>query len=213
MDWNRYGDEITDDDADPATAAVETGEPVAPKRVCPVTPEDLSEYVDGLNQLTKRKRELRPAIEAAESRLQDIVAKIDHAEKFPAALKATIDGFPQELLTAEIVQVKERLASLMRLELEKWAVTARHMRDDVGDECSRLTSYLVDMNRAGANAGQEPIHKNMCPVCMTNEIVLACDPCGHTFCDKCCKECTAFRPVCPMCRTPVKKRMRVYISM
>ena len=184
-----------------------------PEKVLPVTSEDLSEYVEGLRQLTKRKRDLRPAIDAVESKLRDVVDGIDRAEKFPADLKAALDAFPTELLTADIVQAKEKLSSLMGRELEKWSVSARHTRDDMEEERARLTTYLVDMNRAGASAGHDPVQKNMCPVCLTSEITVACDPCGHTFCDKCCQECSSFRMTCPMCRAPVKKRMRVYFSV
>ena len=48
----------------------------------------------------------------------------------------------------------------------------------------------------------------LCCICMTEPIVIAFGPCGHTFCTNCSKR-TA---VCHICRQPVTSRLRVYFG-
>ena len=48
----------------------------------------------------------------------------------------------------------------------------------------------------------------LCCICMTEPIVIAFGPCGHTFCSNCSKR-TA---VCHICRQPITTRLRVFFS-
>jgi hypothetical protein len=48
-----------------------------------------------------------------------------------------------------------------------------------------------------------------CPICMTKEVSQVISPCGHTFCEDCCKnQMTA----CYICRVQVRDRIRLYFS-
>lgn len=184
-----------------------------PPAVRPVTEEDLDEYVAGLGRLSKRKRELQPALDATQAKLDDVCGKIAAAEEYMDDLRGALDRFPEDVRSLEIEDARARLTSKMQLALDAWLVTARHMRDELVDSRSRLTKYMVAMNEAAATAGSEPVAKNACPVCLTRTVELACDPCGHTFCATCSRDSASFRTACPMCRTPVSKRIRVYFSL
>jgi Zinc finger, C3HC4 type (RING finger) len=181
--------------------------------VYPVTDDDLDAYVDGLRQLTKRKRDLRPALDAVQEDLDDVCCRIDAMSKFTDKLNALFDSFPPELRTAEILATQTRLQKLTKVEIDKYLVDARHEKDELLDRRTELTGYLVSMNEAGVVAGSEAVPKNACPVCLTNAIELVCDPCGHTFCSKCSRDSNAFRAACPMCRAHVNKRIKVFFSL
>ncbi len=48
-----------------------------------------------------------------------------------------------------------------------------------------------------------------CSICMTKEITQALTPCGHTFCDDCCRlQMTA----CYICRLQVRDKLRLYFN-
>jgi DNA-binding Lrp family transcriptional regulator len=48
-----------------------------------------------------------------------------------------------------------------------------------------------------------------CTICMTSEISQAVTPCGHTFCDSCCRtQMTA----CYICRVQIRDKVRLYFS-
>jgi hypothetical protein len=179
----------------------------------PITRDDLDDYVAGLRQLTKRKRELGPAIEDVQANLDDVSQRIDNAAKYVDDMTTLFDAFPRELWTAEIDRLQDRLVKATKLEIDKYLVTARHAQDELLDLRASLTTSLVAMNEAGAIAGSSPAPKNACPVCLTNAIELVCDPCGHTFCAKCSRDNSTFRMACPMCRAHVNKRIKVYFSL
>jgi hypothetical protein len=48
-----------------------------------------------------------------------------------------------------------------------------------------------------------------CTICMTKEVSQVVTPCGHTFCEDCCRsQMTA----CYICRVQIRDRLRVYFS-
>jgi hypothetical protein len=48
-----------------------------------------------------------------------------------------------------------------------------------------------------------------CTICMTKEISHALTPCGHTFCDECCR---SQQTACYICRVQIRDRLRLYFS-
>jgi hypothetical protein len=46
-----------------------------------------------------------------------------------------------------------------------------------------------------------------CTICMTNDIKQATIPCGHTFCDECCR---AQMTSCYICRVQIRDKIRIY---
>lgn len=72
-----------------------------------------------------------------------------------------------------------------------------------------LARGLVDSTKN--NTEQDPIDlspgaQTECSICLENQPNTALDPCGHTVCQSCSNEL----PVCPYCRTVVKKTLRIY---
>lgn len=48
-----------------------------------------------------------------------------------------------------------------------------------------------------------------CSICMTREVAQAVTPCGHTFCEECCRtQMTA----CYICRVQIRDRLKLYFS-
>ena len=48
-----------------------------------------------------------------------------------------------------------------------------------------------------------------CTICMAKEITTAVTPCGHTYCDDCCR---SQMTSCYMCRVQIRDRLRLYFS-
>lgn len=49
----------------------------------------------------------------------------------------------------------------------------------------------------------------LCPICMTKEVVQAVIPCGHTFCEDCCRpQMTG----CYICRAQIRDKVRIFFS-
>lgn len=48
-----------------------------------------------------------------------------------------------------------------------------------------------------------------CQICMAKEVTTAVTPCGHTYCDDCCRNQMTS---CYMCRVQIRDRLRLYFS-
>jgi hypothetical protein len=69
---------------------------------------------------------------------------------------------------------------------------------------SILSDAMITI-RAIVNTPVEPL----CTVCLTEPVSITSVPCGHTFCQQCGNRQTL---QCYVCRTPVKERMKIYLS-
>ncbi len=49
----------------------------------------------------------------------------------------------------------------------------------------------------------------MCPICFSEPVSLAYEPCGHTLCIHCS---TRQGHICPVCRTPIRDKLKLYFS-
>jgi len=84
------------------------------------------------------------------------------------------------------------------------------------DKCSIETLYwdylhtlqkyttLRDLLIPHRTSTSEPL----CSICMTEIVIMAMVPCGHTFCTNCSKKTI----VCHVCRQPVTSRLRVFFG-
>jgi hypothetical protein len=118
--------------------------------------------------------------------------------------------------------VMERINDLMFLEptadLEVLAGPTRAYLDSILDRISLEEDYeaLTEQYRRFAilkglvsiTAFQQSAAPT-CTICMTKEVVQAVTPCGHTFCDDCCRsQMTA----CYICRAQIRDRQRLFFS-
>ena len=62
----------------------------------------------------------------------------------------------------------------------------------------------VQMMRSSA-VESEPL----CSICLTDTVSYTMTPCGHTFCQNCVRR---QGNSCPMCRTAIKERVRIYFG-
>jgi hypothetical protein len=115
-----------------------------------------------------------------------------------------------------------RLNDLMFLEptadLEALAGPARTYLDGVLDKIGIEAEYrdLVEQHkrftvlRGVVSLGT--LHRPAaptCTICMTREVNQVVTPCGHTFCEECCRtQMTS----CYLCRVQIRDRMRLYFS-
>ena len=49
-----------------------------------------------------------------------------------------------------------------------------------------------------------------CPVCLINQADTAIIPCGHCVCVKCLDQLTSMHACCPVCRSPIRDKLRLH---
>jgi hypothetical protein len=64
---------------------------------------------------------------------------------------------------------------------------------------------MIAVHRFGDMLDKEPL----CSICLNEPVTHTVTPCGHTFCQNCCKRQMT---QCYMCRTSIRERVRIYFG-
>lgn len=157
----------------------------------------------------------------APAALRDIQRRAIRLYVNAATAICTAEGRLEERLR-RLETVVGRVNDMMFLEptaeLEAMAGPAREYLDSVLDKISIEEDYtaMIDAYRRfavlrGVIAPMqfERQAAPTCTICMTKEISHAVAPCGHTFCEECCRpQMTS----CYICRVQIRDKMRLYFS-
>jgi hypothetical protein len=115
-----------------------------------------------------------------------------------------------------------RVNELMFLEpsaaLEPLSENVRVYLDSILDKISLQEDYNEIMTQYKRFSALRPIilmgnfqktSAPTCTICMTKEVSLTVTPCGHTFCENCCK---SQMTSCYICRTQIRDKVRLFFS-
>lgn len=93
-------------------------------------------------------------------------------------------------------------------------VITQVVNDGTKQHTKELTSLLKEAKEILSSLKEvEETRCNMCAICYENTIDTILDPCGHyALCKTCAISVFEQHGHCPMCRTPITKTMRVYLS-
>jgi hypothetical protein len=120
-------------------------------------------------------------------RVDSVVERVSQLVSLP---NPDLDGF-QEMMDKYINKQFE----ITNIEMHYWDYIYTLQKYSI------LRDILIPQRIANQS---EPI----CCICMTEPIIMAMSPCGHTFCSNCSKRTI----VCHVCRQPVTNRLRVFFG-
>jgi hypothetical protein len=136
------------------------------------------------------------AMSSAESRLEEKLRRLE-----------TIAGRVNDMMFMEPTAELEEMAGPARVYLDsvlgKISIDAEYR--DLIEQHTRFVALkgLVSLGSFQKQTGPT------CIICMTKEVGFAVVPCGHTFCDECCRtQMTS----CYICRVQIRDRLRLYFS-
>jgi hypothetical protein len=161
----------------------------------------------------------------ARERVQNTLAEYTHAHLKHGALSSL-----QELTDTTLTDMCRKVSFLMD------AFQSQMNEDDTYTHQSQETQSSIQALHAqmstAIQARLEDAHKNLtatktklrllstmcslnrhislghaCPICYDKEVDVYCDPCGHTFCEKCIKS-----QFCYLCRIKIKKIGKLYFT-
>jgi hypothetical protein len=95
--------------------------------------------------------------------------------------------------------------------LEKKEEIISSMQTDAGlliVNRDKLEAIIRSLGATYSVIKNTPMH-HTCPICITHEVDIYLEPCGHTLCKSCS---TAQNQHCHMCRTKIKSRRNIYYS-
>lgn len=136
------------------------------------------------------------ALTAAETRLEEKLKRLE-----------TAVGRVNELMFMEPTAALEGMVEPARAYLDS-VFDKINLEDDYRDLVEQHKRFVVLKGLVSLTTVQRQSAPT-CTICMTKEVNHAVTPCGHTFCDECCRnQMTA----CFVCRVQIRDKIRLFFS-
>lgn len=136
------------------------------------------------------------ALGLAESRLEEKLKRFD-------AIAKRVNELMFLEPTPELEPMTVAVAAYLQSVLTK--ISLKEDYEEVVGQSKRFSALRSAINIMQLQKQSVPT----CTICMHKEVSVAVTPCGHTFCDECCKtQMTA----CYICRLQIRDRVRMYFS-
>ena len=136
------------------------------------------------------------SLAAAERRLEEKLKRLE-----------TIVGRVNDLMFMEPTAALEVMAEPTRLYLDSilGKISIEEDYRDLVEQYKRFTTLKGVVSLGGFQQQANPT----CTICMTKEVTQAVTPCGHTFCEECCRtQMTA----CYICRVQIRDKVKLFFS-
>jgi Asp-tRNA(Asn)/Glu-tRNA(Gln) amidotransferase A subunit family amidase len=178
---------------------------------------DLSLPVDSAKVVAEIEREIgispfalrdavRKAVRLYVSAATNLCAAENHLEEKLKRLEAIV-GRVNDLMflepTAELEQMEGPTRTYLDSVLNKIALEDEYR--ELTEQFKKFTILKSIVSLASFQRSAAPT----CSICMSREIAQVVTPCGHTFCEECCRtQMTA----CYICRVQIRDKVRLYFS-
>jgi hypothetical protein len=158
-----------------------------------ISPAVLREY---LRKAVRLYANTAQELSAAEGRLEEKLKRLE-----------TIVSRINDLMFMEPTAALEVMADPTRLYLDS-ILSKISIEDDYRELVEQYKRFTTLKGVVSLANFQRPANPT-CTICMTKEVNQAVTPCGHTFCDECCRtQMTA----CYICRVQIRDKIRLFFS-
>jgi hypothetical protein len=137
------------------------------------------------------------ALSAAESRLEEKLKRLE-----------TVVGRMNDLMFLEPTAALEDMAAPTRAYLDS-VLDKVDLQTDYTDLVTTFKRFSVLKGLVSLQNFQRVGTAPTCTICMVREVNQAVTPCGHTFCDECCR---SQMTLCYICRVQIRDKIRLYFS-
>jgi len=133
--------------------------------------------------------------------LEDIHQEIDIIHKN----RNDIIHHLREMVSSDHSEDRQKIEADIEALIVKMVAEKETKKSEIASELNKTKQSLQQLQEAFC------IHKwcksyHVCPICLTNEVTLYINPCGHTFCNTCMT-----RDYCDLCRCRVISKGKLYI--
>jgi len=133
---------------------------------------------------------------AAEGRLEEKLKRLE-----------AIVGRVNDLMFMEPTAALETMAEPSRVYLDS-ILEKISIEEDYKELVEQYKRFTMLKGVVSLANFQQPANPT-CTICMTKEVTQAVTPCGHTFCEECCRtQMTA----CYICRVQIRDKIRLFFS-
>lgn len=142
--------------------------------------------------------------EREHTRLKDLLGTTldDMVLRLEFLADAFTKRFPESTVSPSLEEVEDQLRALRASMMKPIQEKLNMVQKEVASSKRTLHTLANFVNLSRQLSG-----KNMCPICYQQDVDVYCDPCGHTFCQKCVKA-----NYCYLCRTKIQKVQKLYFT-
>ncbi|XP_059149225.1 E3 ubiquitin-protein ligase mind-bomb-like, partial [Physella acuta] len=122
-----------------------------------------------------------------------------------------------------LVKLENKLADMMKDDIVKQVLdlnipenlvkkTLEKRLAETGEQfesVESLTQAVLQDNCSSDSPSAIQVERQPCTICMDSEAVITFVPCGHLTC---CGTCAAVIDNCPICRSPIERRIRTFVA-
>ena len=158
-----------------------------------IAPAALREY---LRKAIRLYANTAQGLAAAEGRLEEKLKRLE-----------TIVGRVNDLMFMEPTAALDLMTEPTRVYLDSilGKISIEDDYKELVEQYKRFTTLKGVVSLGGFQRAANPT----CTICMTQEVSQAVTPCGHTFCDDCCRtQMTA----CYICRVQIRDKVKLFFS-
>jgi hypothetical protein len=162
--------------------------------------KELGISLESLREIQKKTTRLYVnsaiALGLAESRLEEKLKRFD-------AIAKRVNELLFLEPTPELEPMTVAVGAYLQSVLSK--ISLQEDYEEVVNQSKRFAALRSSVNLMQVQKQTVPT----CTICMNKEVSIAVTPCGHTFCDDCCKtQMTA----CYLCRLQIRDRVRLFFN-
>jgi hypothetical protein len=162
--------------------------------------KELGISLESLREIQKKTTRLYVnsaiALGLAESRLEEKLKRFD-------AIAKRVNELLFLEPTPELEPMTVAVGAYLQSVLSK--ISLQEDYEEVVNQSKRFAALRSSVNLMQIQKQTVPT----CTICMNKEVSIAVTPCGHTFCDDCCKtQMTA----CYLCRLQIRDRVRLFFN-
>jgi DNA repair ATPase RecN len=170
--------------------------------------DDEIEQINMINTYVKKGRDL------LSKTLREYDICLDEIQQTEANIKITNNAMNNvrqqcESLSRIHNELDEMMSNFLTPLLEKQETITTELQTSIGllvCKKDKLEATLKALGRTYNILKNAPMH-HTCPICITHEVDVYLEPCGHTLCRHCNRS-----PYCHMCRTKIKGKKSLYYS-
>lgn len=170
--------------------------------------EEEIDDIHTINKTIKKGREL------ITSTLREYDTCIDEISQTEANIKITnnaINSIKQqsESLSRVHMELNDITSPFLQSLLEKQDIIISELQCNIGLLICKKDKLEATLRALGSSYNilkNAPMH-HTCPICITHEVDVYLEPCGHTLCRHCNRS-----PYCHMCRTKIRSSRSLYYS-
>jgi len=149
---------------------------------------------DTLRRVIRMFVQSATAVCAAETRLEEKLVRFE-----------TVVSRIHDLMFLEPTPALQQMDEPVRIYLDS-VLDKLTLEDDYKELMTQYKKFTTLKGLIGLANFQKTVGPT-CTICMTKEVSITTIPCGHTFCDDCCRtQMTA----CYICRVQIRDKIRIY---